>query len=254
VNLTADGPWLLGLLLATTRIAAFIAIAPPLAGKTVPPLAKGGLAIALALPVAPTMAQALPGTDLTDLLPAMAGQVLAGLALGFIVYVLFSAVQAAGDLIDLFGGFTLAAAYDPLSQNTSGPIGRLHSMIAGTLLMVSNGQLLLLRGVVGSVKGIPLTGFSAEHLLGGTVTQAVSRFMVAALQLAAPVIAVLFVTEVAMGILSRAAPALNVLQTGFPVKIGITFMVLTAALPLIPDAVESQVTASLGAMWHLVGQ
>src|SRR3712207_9421375 len=77
---------------------------------------------------------------------------------GFVVHVLFASVQYAGDLIDLTGGFSLQPAYDPLSMTTSSSVGRLHYLLATTLLFTSGGHLLTVRGFATSYEGVPVGG------------------------------------------------------------------------------------------------
>lgn len=241
-------PTLIGFLLAVVRIGSWLLIAPPFATRAIPLVVKAALAFALSLPVVSSFAAHAPSSSVDELVPAILGQVMAGLALGFITSLLVSLVQAAGELVDLFGGFTLASVYDPLSQNQSGPFGRVNQLLAITLLFVTDAHLLLVHGILSSVTALPLTG---DGRLGSTLVAALTRFFFAALEVAAPVLAVLFLTDIALALLSRAAPALNVFSLSFPVKILVTLLVVGVALPLLPGAVEDAVRAALHAGQHL---
>lgn len=243
-------PTLIGFLLAVVRTGSWLLVAPPFATRAIPVVVRAALAFALALPVVPTFAANAPSSAVGDLVPAILGQVIAGLALGFLISVLVSVVQAAGELVDLFGGFTLASVYDPLSQNQSGPFGRVNQLVAVTLLFATNAHLLLVHGILSSYDALPLTG-DGHGLLGATLTSALTRFFLAALEVAAPILAVLFLTDIALALLSRAAPALNVFALSFPVKILVTLLVVGVALPLLPGAVDDAVTAALHAGQHL---
>ena len=104
--------------------------------------------------------------------------------LGFLAQLLFAAVQAAGELIDLFGGFTLATLYDPLSNVSSSMFGRFHQLIAVTLLFATNGHLFLLRGFMASYEVVPAAPDQHRRLLTQTVLAHVGTFFTSALQIA----------------------------------------------------------------------
>jgi flagellar biosynthetic protein FliR len=169
--------------------------------------------------------------------------------------VLFAAVSAAGQLIDLFGGFTLDSAYDPLSQNQSGPFGRANQLLATTLLFATGGYLILVHGLLSTYQALPLTGTSSG-MLGDTFTKALTKFFEGAVEVAAPLLAVLILSDFALALVSRAAPALNVFSLSFPVKILVTLLLIGVSLPLLPGIVEGFVGDAIHAGQHtgLVGQ
>jgi flagellar biosynthesis protein FliR len=116
MELAFDAARLEGTMLAGVRLVAFFVIAPPFAYKAFPGTVKVALGIALAIGVAPRVTAGYAPADTGTFLVALVTQLVVGLALGFLVFLVFAAVQSAGALIDLFGGFTLAAAFDPQSQ------------------------------------------------------------------------------------------------------------------------------------------
>jgi flagellar biosynthetic protein FliR len=180
-------------------------------------------------------------------------QVVTGAALGFLTYLLFAAVQAAGDLIDLFGGFALAFAFDPLSNSQNSVFGRMHQMLAVVLLFALDGHLLIIRGFLQSYDTIPLDGAVPVDDLAALLTTGVSSFFLAALQIAAPLLGVLFLVDLSLGLLSKIAPALNPFAIGFPAKILATLLLVGVTLPLLPGAVKSVVDLALEASTSLGG-
>ena len=96
--------------------------------------------------------------DSATLLKLVLLQTMTGLILGFLTQILFSAIQGAGQLIDTFGGFTLSMAMDPFGNNQSSQFGRFYQLIATTLLFVTNGYLLLIKGFMTSFQVVPLGG------------------------------------------------------------------------------------------------
>jgi len=146
-------------------------------------------------------------------------------------------VQAAGELIDLFAGFTIAATYDPFTNANQAVFGRLYFLLAMALLFTSDGDVLLVHGFLRSFEAVPsqlpdMTATSAEAV------DLLSTFFLSALEIAAPLIGVLFLAEVTLGLLSKAAPQMNVFTLGFPIKILLSLGLVGLALPLMPEAVE----------------
>ena len=245
---------LVGLVLATARSTGFVLLAPPFNSGAIPATVKGALAMALALTVQHVITPGLTSNPSAGFLIVTAVTEFAiGAALGFLVQLLFSAVQTAGGILDLSGGFTLQPAYDPLSLNTTGPVGRLQLQLASTLLFTSGGHLLMVRGFVESYKGLPLGAALPVKHLATDLIQATSMMFLAALQIAGPMVAVLLLADLALALLSRAAPALNVFQTSFPVKIMLTLSLLALTFPLLPPALNSLIEQATRAIVTLKG-
>lgn len=242
-------------LMATVRLSAFFAIAPPFSSRAVPARVKAALSFAIALLVAPRLRGQGPTLDLSGLLGGAAYQVLVGATMGFVVYLAFSAVQAAGELVDLASGFTLSSLYDPMTNVSSSMFGRVQALLATTLLFASGGHLLLVRGLVTSFHTAPLRPMALGDV-GRLVTDGLGRFLTAALEIAAPVMVVLFLAELALGLVSRAVPTLNIFAVGFPVKILLAVSLSGVAFALLPGAVSrlvGQAAQDMGAVARMLG-
>lgn len=222
-------------LLAAVRITAFLVAAPPFANKGVPGPVKVALGLGLALVVQPR----LPRVTTTSIAPLVGGvllQVLAGLALGFLVWLVFAAVQSAGGLIDLFGGFQLASAYDPLNLVNGGVFARFYQVLAVALLAASGAYRLMLLGLVRSFDALPIGVGLAPAALAKAAVGGLTGMTVSALQIAGPLIVVLFLADVGLGLLTRVAPALNAFALGFPLKILLTLSLGGYVLLTLPGA------------------
>lgn len=245
MTITADYDLLVGFMLALVRASAWLVLVPPFGTRAIPVQVKIGLAAGLSLPVASKLAADAPAPEVVPLVGAIVLQVGIGVALGFLVYLFFAAVQAAGELIDVFGGFTVAPAYDPLSNAQSSTFGRFYQLLATTLLFAVDGHLLLVRGFLTSFDAVSanptLDDFSEGFI------DAFGTFFLAAIEIAAPLLGVLFLSEVALGLLSKAAPQMNVFLVGFPVKIILTLALVGLALPLMPGAVSSLIEGAIKA-------
>jgi flagellar biosynthetic protein FliR len=180
-------------------------------------------------------------------------QVVVGAALGFLTALLFAAVQAAGSLIDMFGGFSVAFAFDPLSQSGNSVFGRFYGLTAATLLFASDGHQLVLRGFTQSYKAIPLDSGISLDAMRHLVTVGIGQMFLAAVQIAGPIIAVLFIADVGLGLLARAAPALNAFALGFPAKILLTMSLAGTALMALPQSVSTLTERAVGMVVKLLG-
>ena len=229
---------LTGFLLVFVRAIAWIVVAPPFSMRAIPIQVKLGLAGALAVAANPGLGPEGVPLESVPLIGAVLMQVAIGLILGFLTMMLISAVQAAGDMIDLFGGFSISAAFNPLNDSSSGVFGRFYNLLAMTLLFAINGHLLLIRGFLTSFDAVPLSGIALTDM-SGVFLETIGQFLIAAIEIAAPLLAVLFLAEIGLGLLSRAAPQMNVFALGFSLKILITLGLAGLALPILPGAVSS---------------
>lgn len=253
MTITVDGASVIALLLASMRIGAWLAIVPPFASGGLPVMGKVVLSVGLSLAIAPTLADGKVPETTPELLLAAFAQVAVGAAMGFVTLLLFSAVSGAGALLDVFGGFALAAAYDPLSMNSNAVFGRFHQMIAVVLMMVSGGYLLVIGGLLASFRFVGLTGLPSIHHWPDVFTTAFSLMFTTAVQLALPLIAVLFVADLALALMTKVAPQLNAMNVMFPAKVGLTLLLVGLCFPMLPNATGHLVTLANQAMAALVG-
>jgi flagellar biosynthetic protein FliR len=236
---TLDLSWLEATMLAAVRMTAFIVIAPPFSYKAFPGRVKAMLGVGLGLAVAPRVTPGYESLATGQFVVALVLEVVVGAVLGFLVFLAFSAVQAAGSLIDLFGGFTLAQAFDPQSMVNGAQFTRLFQMTALALMFASGGYQLLIGGLTRSFDAFPLgLGMDLSRPVE-MMTHGVSQMFLATLQIAGPLAVVLFLADVGLGLLSRVAPALNAYAMGFPLKILMTVMLAGGVFLALPGVVRS---------------
>jgi flagellar biosynthesis protein FliR len=251
--ISLDGAPLICYVLASIRLVAWLLIVPPFSTRAFPTLAKSLLALALALAVAPSLRDTAPPLDAGPLIVAAVQEALIGATMGFIVYLVFAAMQAAGDLIDVFGGFSLAAAFDPLSQNMNSVHGKLFSMLATMLLFAADAHLLIIGGLLRSFEAMPLGTVWRPDNVADVLATLFSVFFSAAVQIALPLIAVLFIADLGLALLTKVAPQLNAIGIMFPAKIGLTLLVVGMSFAVLPDALTrlieiiSEATGALAA-------
>ncbi|HTZ44232.1 MAG TPA: flagellar biosynthetic protein FliR [Jatrophihabitans sp.] len=224
-------------LMCSLRIVAWVELAPPLATAGVPRVVRLMLSAGIGLAVYPQTVSHAPAAEFGPLAGCALEQLVIGASLGFLTRLLFSALESAGSLIDLSGGFALAFAYDPLMKTNTSIFGRFYGVMASALLFASNAHLVILQGFLRTFGTLPLDGTISLAHLDTVLVHGVSSMFVAALQVAAPLIAVLFLADVALGLLSRISPQLNVFQLSFPLKIMLTLGLVGLSFATMPRVI-----------------
>ena len=241
--------WLEATMLAGVRMVAFLVIAPPFSHNAIPLRIKGMLAVALAIVVAPRATVGYTSQDTGPFLLALVTQLVAGALLGFFVFLVFSAIQSAGNLIDLFAGFQMAQAFDPQSLVNGAQFTRLMHMVAIALLFASGGYELILGGLVRTFDALPVTGELDMTKPGAALLGGLSQMFLAAVQIAGPIMLVLFLADIGLALLTRVAPQMNAFSMGYPLKILITLLVAGVVFLALPRVVGALVDDGL----HLMG-
>ncbi|MBP3045187.1 flagellar biosynthetic protein FliR [Arthrobacter jiangjiafuii] len=248
MGISVNQEWLEAVMLAGARMVAFLVVAPPFSYNAIPARVKAMLGIGLALAVAPVASEGYTSLGTADYFTALVLELFVGFVLGFLVLVIFSALQSAGNLIDLFGGFSLAQGFDPQSMVNGAQFTRLFQMTALALLFASDGYQLIIGGLMRSFSALPLGGGLDLADPVSTMVSAVTQMFVAAVQIAGPLLVVLFLADAGLGLLTRVAPALNAFALGFPLKILMTLTlgsVVFVALPRIVAAVTQDIVRAL---------
>ncbi|MDQ2756712.1 MAG: flagellar biosynthetic protein FliR [Actinomycetota bacterium] len=253
MTIALAGDALTAYLLAAVRIIAWLVVVPPFSSKVVPNTAKVVLAMGLAFGVtSATAAPAVPQTA-PALIVAVVTQTVIGAALGFVTYLMLTAVAAAGTMIDLFGGFSLPQAFDPLGLNMNTVFGKFHQMLATALLFVTNAHLLVIGGLLRTFHFLPVGQAPSLPRTADVLSTGLSLMFISAVQIALPMIAVLFIADLGLALLTKVAPQLNAINVMFPAKIGLVLLILGLSFPVLPTAVERLSNLANQAMATLVG-
>jgi flagellar biosynthetic protein FliR len=245
VTISFDPLTVTAFMLALVRAAAWLFVAPPFNTRIIPTSVKAGVAAAFAIAVTPHIPTADLPTETGPFLAALVVQVLVGVALGMLTLFLVSSLQAAGSLVDLFAGFSLSQIYDPMSDHQASVFGRFYQLLAATLLFTTNAHLVLVNGFFRSFEAVPASGLVSGDF-AKVLTGNLGQFLVAALEVAGPVLGCLFLAEITLGLLSRAAPSLNVFALAFPIRVVLALVVVAIAIPLVAPALTNLVHAAAG--------
>jgi flagellar biosynthetic protein FliR len=232
--------WVAGLLWPLARIMALIAASPLFGNSAVPVRIKLSLGILLAIIVAPAV-PAGPAADPLSLagLLILAQEMLVGLAMGFTIRIIFAAVEMAGEISSLTMGLGFATFFDPATQGRSSAISQFLSLVATMAFLAVNAHLVLLAALVESFSSLPI---SATPIYGGGFKQLADwggKIFSTGVQLSLPIVAALLITNVALGILTRAAPQLNLFGIGFPITLGVGLLVIAMTLPYLGTPVQN---------------
>ncbi len=246
---------LIAFLLVLARVGAWVWITPPFGGRFLPATQRTIVSLAFSLPMtkaAMSASTALP-TGPVEILIAFAMQIAIGVAMGLACLTLISAVASAGTAIDVFGGFSLAQAFDPLQQQQSSVFSRIYQLLAGVLLLVTGGYMILFAGFSNTFQALPLGATLDLAATAQTLTACITTFFISMLQIAGPLIAVMVLADIGLGLLTRVAPTINAFSLGFPLKIGITLLLVGIAIPQLTPTIAGISQSSIDAMRGIAG-
>lgn len=250
MDLAIPAAWGTGLLLAMIRVAAF-AVASPVIGSAVPMTGRLAFVVSVAL----FLTDPVPDVStLPGLLGIAVSNALVGVVLGFLTGVLFHLFAVAGNLVDISANLSVAMVFDPSQGVQSAPVGRLFNLVGLTLFITIGGIGALVAALAASTRLLPLGGPThvATGALAETAADLTGRLVVTGAELAFPVLAMMFLTELVLGVASRLAPQANIFVLGLPVKLLVALSTLSLSLFLFPASVEGYVrfieTATMAAL------
>ncbi len=232
--------WMIAWFYPLCRVAALIGTAPIISDSGAPPTVKIGLSVLITIVIAPTL-PAMAAVDVVSLsgLALIVRQLLIGAALGLTLRMVFAAVSYAGDVIGLQMGLGFAQLFDPQHNEQTPVVGTFLGYLAGLTFLALNGHLILIGVVAESFTAWPIDGPSILALDWYALLLEAGMMFALALHLALPVIAALLLTNVALGVLMRSAPQLNLFAIGFPITLLIGAIALLFTLPAMMGTIES---------------
>jgi flagellar biosynthetic protein FliR len=250
-----DAPLFLGFLFALLRISIILFLMPFFGGQGLPAPAKAALCLTLTValwPRLPNYGGHLPAHAF-DLAMVIASEVLLGLILGLVARIIFAAIQMGGQLIGFQMGFTMVSAIDPESGAGEDVTAHFLYMTATLTFLAMNGHIVLLSGLMASFERLPPGSILLSAPLTSTLLGMVGDVFPVAIQIAAPVLAALFLVDLALAIISQASPQMNVMIIGFPIKISVGFFFLVFLLELMVLAMDHAVSTLPEALGHVLG-
>jgi len=238
---------LLAMLPAGLRVVGLVAVAPGLSLQQAPAQVRVALALALAVVIAPIASADRPVPDEPLRFMALClVELVVGLAMGFVAAVVLEALRLGGEVLDLQMGLRAGQLFDPASGAHSGILSTAYYMIALVLFVSVNGHHWLLRGLAASFTIVPVGSASLGGALAELAGDLGTCVLTMGLRIAAPVMAALLLADLALGLVARAVPQINVFLVGIPAKIAVGLVIAAVGAPLL--------LANLGSIARLMAQ
>ncbi|MCU1367492.1 MAG: fliR [Ilumatobacteraceae bacterium] len=244
--------WALGLAFAVARAGAFVALCAFIP-RSIPGLGRTAIALAIGIFIAQPVTHASMSS--ADLVVAAVTNLVIGGVLGWFVGLLTFMFQVAGSVVDVTSGVSLGSVFDPDTGNTPGPFAKFYTLSAQTLIIAGGGLTVIIQVAWVSTKAIPLDGHLASlKILGSAATSQVDQMFHRGVELALPVAAVLFVAELAFGLLSRLAPQINMFLIALPIKTLMVISMLGTACVVFPRFADQAISGGLDTAARLLGR
>lgn len=235
------------------RIAAVMTAAPVFANRAVPVRVRLGLAVGLTMVIVPLIPD-MPSVEPVSMqgLAIALQQVLIGLALGFSVRLVYAALEVAGQQIATLMGLGFASLVDPQNGIEVPVVSHFYILLTTLVFLGLNGHLVMVRILAESFAALPVgpTGLSPEGFF--MIAERMGWLLSAALLIALPAMAALLIVNLGYGVMSRAAPQLNIFVVGFPITLAFGFTVMLLTLPGMIALVDRLIEQTLHASYLLI--
>jgi len=231
------------------RIGACLMVVPVFGARTVPPRVRLVLAAALTVLLAPLI-KSPAGVELfsgTGLVVAVQ-QMIIGVALGFATQIIFDAVVMGGQLLANSMGLSFAINVDPLHGASTPVLGQFYMIIVTLTFLALNGHLILIESLLQSFTLLPVGSMGLGNDGLWMLVNFGSTLFSGALMIALPGLAAMLIVNFGFGVMSRAAPTLNLFAVGFPAALALGLIIVLLGLP----AVQSGFMRLLGSLWMLL--
>jgi flagellar biosynthetic protein FliR len=231
---------LLAFLFLLSRCSGIFVVAPFLGNFNVPVQVRVLLSVAISYLFALSFQlpePAVPWT-LTYILLGLAGELIVGMAIGFAAQVLFAGLECAGQIIGFQMGLSLVNTVDPETSNRSTTLSAYQSQLGLMLFLGINGHHWFIQAIAESFRVLPPYSMGISQQFISKLTDLAAQIFVIGFQIAAPVTAVLILTDIALGFIGRSAPQIHILVIGFPLKILAGISALGLVLYFFPAAMR----------------
>jgi flagellar biosynthetic protein FliR len=248
-------------LLLAVRALAMIEVAPMLSSDSIPQVAKIALAGFAAFAVMPTAGsewRSIPGLNdgffTLGFLLMILGEALIGITTGFFMTIIFAAFSTAGQFFSLQMGWSASETFDPLAQIENPLLGQFLNLVAMlTFLAVGGFYKMFLGGFWRSVQALNMTELIAgRNILVQMIAGGLTRLFFDAMIISLPILGSLFLSTLATGLISKAAPQINMMSEGFPISTTVAFVLLIAIFPFMIESFARVIEAGFASMENLL--
>jgi len=241
------------MLVCLARVAAIITSMPVFGTNMVPMRAKIALAIMLTILVFPVVDINLSGVAFTTLAMGilMANEVILGAMIGFVARLIFTAVEFGGTVVGYQMGFAAANVYDPQNQRQISLMSQFQNVFAILVFLAIDGHHIFLRTLVASYDLVPPGFLDLSGPAVPYIVELMSSMLILAVRFSAPVLAVLLLSGLILGIMSRVFPQLNVFLLSFPINIGLAFIITGLTMAVVISLLQAEFAALPERFWWL---
>ena len=226
------------LVLVALRVGGLVLVAPVWSARTVPMRLRTACLVLFSVLLLPTALASAPAGGVVITPASFIAETLIGFSIGFAGAVIIAGAEAAGDMLSITIGLSGASIFNPMNGGQTMVLGQFMQLFALTLLLTAGGHVIMLEALGETFRVLPLG--SSINLADGAreLANTGATIFSAALRFAAPVLGAIMITNVSLGVLSRAAPQLNIFTVAFPLQIGIGLLTLALTLSVVAAAIN----------------
>jgi flagellar biosynthesis protein FliR len=222
------------LLIIFVRVITVLSVAPIFNNEVIPTQVRIAISLFFSFTLFPLLRNQMPhiNLDILSFVVVVVLEVIVGVMIGFMINLIFLAMQIAGELMGFDLGLNVATIYDP--DTGSNPVlGKFFYYISLLIFLLLNGHHFIIDAIKISYESVPISGFILSNDLIEKVIKISSVIFIVAIKIAAPVLISLFLTNIALGIMARVVPQMNIFVIGFPLKIGVGLLIISAIMPFV---------------------
>ncbi len=217
-----------------------------------PALLKIGLSMVISIVITPFLdsSSVVSINSMMGIIPIAFKEIIVGLSMGFVINLIFSMAQMAGQMMDFSIGFSMMTLFDPIASENLSVMGRLLYWISLIVFILVDGHLIVIKALIDSFNVVALGSFTFLTQHSTYMIHLIFEFFIIGVKIAIPIILILLITEIVLGLVSRVMPQLNVMIMGMPIKL----LVGLSAFGLLIPMIMKVVVTNIGRLDHIFTQ
>lgn len=238
-------------LIVIIRVSGIFVFSPFFSSQNVPNIMKIGLTFTVALLITLSLPPGMV-TGEQYLLLLIMRELILGIIIGFISYVFMTSFYVLGQIIDMKIGFGMANVFDPQNKIQVPLMGNFYYILSFLFLLMIDGHHVIIKALVDSYEFLPIGTFNySEDVLSVIVNSLVKSFDIG-FRLSFPIVAIIFLTDIVLGIMAKAIPQMNVFVVGMPLKVFIGLLIIMLTIPVFYSSVSGIFDLIVNDIYHLL--
>lgn len=222
-------------LLLMARVSGIFLISPFFGSQNIPMMIRAALSFVITLVLFPVIEGDYQYIEVPETIIgysiSVVGEMFIGWLIGLVAFVALSAINMSGKIMDMQVGFAMVNVMDPTSNQQNALIGSFLYNLGIIIFLVTNGHYIILSSLVGSLESIPLLGMDLSTDISQLMVDFTAGIFVTGMKIALPVTFAILLTNVALGVLARTMPQMNIFVVGIPMHLTIGVFVLAMLVP-----------------------